>query len=163
MEENKNYKTLLDNGIYSIQDGKYSDAIEYLDESIKLKNDFEISYFYRAVAYHAKENLNEAMLDYTKAIKLNPKMTDAYYNRAKIILEKKDSTKDEIEKAIDDLTRALELDEKFIDALYAISCAYKKVEQYHKALECLNKLLDIAPDSVHARALKKLILQKYIV
>lgn len=162
MEEN-NYKKYLDEGIFKIQDGNYKYAIELLDKSIKLKNDFEISYFYRAVAYHALNELNSAILDYTKAIKLNPKMTDAYYNRAKIILEKKDSTKAQIEKAIDDLDKALKLDDKFIDALYAISCAYKKVEDYHKALEYLDKLLTLAPDSVHARALKKLILQKYIV
>lgn len=161
--EEKTYKNYLDEGIFKIQDGKYSQAIDLLNESIKLKNDFEISYFYRAVAYHALNKLNEAMLDYTKSIKLNPKMTDAYYNRAKIILEKKDSSEIEIKKATEDLKRALELDEKFIDALYAISCAYKKLKDYHKALEYLDRLLTLQPDSVHARALKKLILQKYIV
>jgi len=161
--EEKTYKNYLDEGIFKIQDGLFDEAIDLLNESIKLKNDFEISYFYRAVAYHSINKLDEAILDYTKAIKLNPKMTDAYYNRAKIILERKNSGEKELKKAVEDLTQALKLDENFIDALYAISCGYKKLKNYHLALEYLEKLLALQPDSVHARALKKLILQKYIV
>ena len=57
----------------------------------------------------------------------------------------------------------MELDDKFIDAMYAMAAAYKKLGDYHKALEYLEKLLEIEPDAVNARALKKLILQKYMV
>ena len=38
----------------------------------------------------------------------------------------------------------------------------KKLENYHKALEYLEKLIQIEPDAVNAKALKKLILQKYV-
>ncbi len=157
------YKKYLDEGIYAIQDGSYQNAIDLISKSIELKNDFAVSYFYRAVAYHAQNKLNEAMLDYTKAIKLNPDMTDAYYNRAKIILENNGSDEKLIKKAIDDLTKALELDEKFVDALFAMAAALKKLKNYHKALEYLERLLEIEPDAIHAKALKKLILQKYII
>ena len=157
------YKKHLDEGIYCIQDGNYKEAIDLITKSIKLKNDFAVSYFYRAVAYHALKKLDDAMLDYTKSIKLNPKMTDAYYNRAKIILENNNSNENQIKKAVDDLNKALELDEKFIDALFAMAAAQKKLKNYHKALEYLEKLLELEPEAVHARALKKLILQKYII
>ena len=156
------YKNFLDEGINLIHQCKFEKAIENISKSIEIKNDWEISYFYRAVAYHANEQLNEAILDYTKALKINPKMTDAYYNRAKIMLEKKDVDIN-IDKAIDDLSKALELDEKFIDALFAMAAAQKKKGNYNLALEYLDKLLKLQPDSVHARALKKLLLQKYIV
>lgn len=43
MEEN--YKTYLDNGIYDIQDGKYICAIDNINKSLELKNDWEIPYF----------------------------------------------------------------------------------------------------------------------
>ena len=52
---------------------------------------------------------------------------------------------------------------KFIDALFAMAAAYKKLANYHKALEYIEKLLQIEPDAVVAKALKKLILQKYIL
>lgn len=157
------YKTLLDDGIFDIRNGKFDEAIDKINKSIELKRDWEIPYFYRAVAYQALENFDNAMLDYTKALQLNPRMTDAYYNRAYINLTRKDIQNPDLEKTVKDLEKALELDPKFIDALYAMAAAQKKLGNYHAALEFLEKLLQIEPDAVNAKALKKLILQKYIV
>ena len=157
------YKEFLDNGINEFYEGNFKNSINYFNKSIELKKDFSVSYFYRGAAYHSLEEYDEAMLDYTKAISLDPKMTDAYYNRARIILSRKDLENPDIQKAISDLEKALELDENFADALYAMAAAYKKLEDYHKALEYLEKLLQMSPDHVFARALKKLILQKYII
>ena len=156
------YKKYLDDGIHNIHTGKYTEAIQNIDKSIELKNDWEISYFYRAVANQALENFDDAMIDYTKALQINPKMTDAYYNKAQISLTRKDITPD-LPKIIIDLEKAVELDAKFIDALFALAAAHKKLGNYHKALEYLETLLEIEPDAVQARALKKLLLQKYIV
>jgi len=156
------YKKLLDEGISLIYQSKHKEAIELISKSIELKNDWEISYFYRAVANQANEQMDEAILDYTKALKINPKMCDAYYNRAKIMLEKK-NCEINLDKVIDDLNKALELDENFIDALFALAAALKKKGEYKEALVYLDKLLNLQPDSVHAKALKKLLLQKYIV
>lgn len=161
MEENQ-YKKYLDEGIYSFRDGNYKEGIEKLNKSIELKNDFEVSYFFRAACYQALENWNEAMLDYTKALELNDKMVDAYYNRARIILSRKDIENPKIENAIKDLEKALESDNKFIDALYAMAAAKKKMGQYKEAVEFLDRLLEIEPDAVNAKALKKLILMKYM-
>ena len=157
------YKTYLDNGIEDINNGRFNCAIDNINKSLELKNDWAIPYFYRAVAYDALNNYTEAMLDYTKAIQLDDKMTDAYYNRARMTLSEKDMNENQIEKAVNDLHKALELDENFIDALYAMAAAKKKLGDYHAALVYLERLLKIQPDSVWAKALKKLILQKYIL
>ena len=157
------YKYYLDNGIFDIQNGNFQKAIENINKSLELKNDWSIPYFYRAAAYQALEEYDEAMLDYTNALQLDSKMTDAYYNRARIILTRKDIENPNIENAVKDLEQALKLDDKFIDALYAMAAAHKKLGNYHKALEYLEKLLELEPQAVHAKALKKLILQKYII
>ncbi len=157
------YKTLLDDGIFDIRNGKFECAIEKITQSLELKRDWEIPYFYRAVANQALENFNDALLDYTKALQLNPRMTDAYYNRAHINLTRKDIVNIDLDKIVTDLEKALELDPKFIDALYAMAAVQKKLENYHRALEYLEKLLQIEPDAINAKALKKLILQKYMV
>lgn len=157
------YKTLLDDGIFDIRNGRFEDAVQKINQSIELKRDWEISYFYRAVAYQALGKFNDALLDYTKAIQLNPRMTDAYYNRAYINLTRKDIQNPDLQKTVEDLNKALELDPKFIDALYAMAAAQKKLGNYHAALEYLEKLIQLEPDAVNAKALKKLILQKYIV
>ena len=157
------YKTYTDKGIELLYKGEYSQSIEMFNKSIELKNDWEIPYFYRAAAHQALNELDDAMLDFTKAISLNENMTDAYYNRAQIVLTRKDIPNPDINKAILDLEKALELDDKFIDALFAMAAAYKKLGDYHKALEYLELLLQIEPKAIQANALKKLILQKYIV
>ena len=159
----ENYKEFLDNGIYEFYEGNFRNAIALFNKSIELNKEFSVTYFYRGASYHSIEEYDEAMMDYTKAITLDPKMTDAYYNRAKVILSRKDIQNPDILKAVADLNKALELDENFADALYALAAAYKKLEDYHKTLECLEKLLQISPEHVFGRALKKLILQKYII
>ena len=156
------YKYYLDQAIFDIQDGHYQLAIEKLGESLNIKNDWEIPYFYRAVANQALENFDDAILDYTKALQLNEKMTDAYYNRAKILLSRKDIENPDFNRAITDLEKALELDPNFVEALYAMGAAQKKVENYHKALEYLNRAVELNPDFIHAKALQKLILTKYL-
>lgn len=157
------YKVHLDEGIADFYNGNFQSAVEKFDKAIYADNSISISYFYRGASYQALENYDEAILDYTKAISLDSKMTDAYYNRAKILLSRKDIENPDIKRAISDLEIALELDNKFVDALYAMAAAYKKIGEYHKALEYLEKLLQISPEHVYARALKKLILQKYIL
>ena len=157
------YKYYLDEGIVDFRNGKYSNALENINQSIQLKNDWDISYFYRAVVHQAMGNYDDAMIDYTKAIKINPKMTDAYYNMAYITLSRKDIQEPDIRKAIENLEKAIELDPKFLDALYAMAAAQKKIGDYHKCLEYLEMLLQIEPQAVNAKALKKLILQKYII
>ena len=157
------YKEFLDSGISDFYEGNFRKAIENFNKSIELNKDFSVTYFYRGAAYHSIEEYDEAMLDYTKALSLDSKMTDAYYNRAKIILSRKDIQNPDIKKAIKDLEKALELDERFADALYAMAAAYKKLGDYHKTLEYIERLLQISPEHVYAKALKKLILQKYIL
>lgn len=156
------YKFYVDNGINDIHNGEFQKAIENINKSLELKKDWEIPYFFRAVANQALKNFNDAILDYTKALQLNEKMTDAYYNRAKIILTRKDIENPDISRAVLDLEKALELDENFIDALYAIAAAHKKLSNYEKSMEYLERLLAIEPEAINARALKKLLMQKYI-
>lgn len=156
------YKYFLDNGIYDFQCGKYTDALEKINKSIEMKNDWEIPYFYRGAINQVLENFDDAILDYTKALEFNNKMTDAYYNRAKILLSRKDIENPDINRAINDLDKALELDPNFAEALYAMAAALKKQEKYNECLSYLDRVLEIQPDFIHAKALKKLILQKYL-
>lgn len=156
------YKEYLDNGIYDFQCGKFLDAIEKFNQSLELKKDWEIPYFYRGAANQALENFDEAILDYTKALEYNDRMTDAYYNRAKILLSRKDIENPDVCRAVSDLEKALELDPNFAEALYAMAAALKKQEKFNECLSYLDRVLELQPDFIHAKALKKLILQKYL-
>lgn len=155
------YKDYLDKGIEELRTGDLNIALENMDKSIELKNDWEISYFYRAVVHQALKNFDDAILDYTKALQLNSKMPDAYYNRAEILLSRKDIENPDINRAVADLEKAIELDDKFVSALFAMGAAQKKLGNYTKAIEYLDRVLELEPEAVMTKALKKLILQKY--
>ena len=156
------YKKFLDIGIFYIQNGKCKEGIENINKSLEIKDDWEIPYFYRAVAYQTLNEFDNAMLDYTKALSINSNMPDAYYNRARILLTRKDIENPDFYQAIEDLTKALELDKNFIDALYTMAVAQMKIENYEESLRYLDRLLEIEPDGINSRALRKLLLKKYI-
>ena len=156
------YKDYLEQGIEETNKGKFDEALHSLNKAIAIKQDDPIAYFSLAIVFH---NINEpkaAYENYTKAIVLNPKMCDAYYNRAQVLLTNKNASNDELKQALEDLESAIELDPKFIDALYYKAVVQKKLEDYKGAVETLEKVLEIDPQAIYSKALLILIKQKYL-
>ena len=143
-------------GIQEINKGNLLEGIKNLDESIKHNAKSDVAYFYKAVGYHNLNNIDLAYENYTKTIELNKNMIDAYYNRGQLIM------KDNPKQALDDFVAAVALDPKFIDAYFAIAAIQKNLGQYADAIKNLDKILELEPMAVNAKALKKLILAKYI-
>ena len=83
-------------------------------------------------------------------------MVDAYFNRGQLML------KDNPKQALDDFVSAVALDPNFIDAYYAIAAIQKNLGEYENAIKNLDKILELEPMAVNAKALKKLILNKYM-
>ena len=149
-------KYYLSLAIQEINRGNFLEGIKNIDESIKHNDKSDVAYFYKAVAYHNLNNTDLAYENYTKTIELNKKMIDAYYNRGQLVL------KDNPKQALDDFVAAVALDPKFIDAYYSIAVIQKNLGQYQDAIKNLDKLLELEPMAVNAKALKKLILTKYL-
>ena len=149
-------KYYLSLGIQEINNGNLLEGIKNIDESLKHNDKSDVAYFYKAAAYHNLNNIDLAYENYTKAIEHNKKMTDAYFNRGQLIL------KDNPKQALDDFVRAVVLDPKFIDAYYAIAAIQKNLGYYEDAIKNLDKILELEPMAVNAKALKKLIFTKYI-
>ena len=143
-------------GIQEINKGNFLEGIKNLDKSLKINPKSDIAHFYKAVAYHSLNNIDLAYQNYSKTIELNKKMVDAYYNRGQLII------KDNPKQALDDFVTAVALDPKFIDAYYAIAAIQKNLGHYKDAIKNLDKILEIEPMAVNAKALKKLILTKYL-
>lgn len=154
------YKYYLNQGIKETNEGKFDEALHSLSRAVGLKPDDDLAYFSLAIVYHNMNELQAAYDNYSKAIELNPKMTDAYFNRAQTILAQKDDSK--LQNALCDLENALKLDEKFLDAMYYKAVIQKKLKDYNGAVETLDKVLKIDPQAVYSKALRTLILQKYL-
>ena len=149
-------KYYLSSGIQEINKGNFLEGIKNIDESLKHNPKSDVAYFYKAVGYHSLNNIDLAYENYTKTIELNKKMVDAYYNRGQLIL------KDNPKQALDDFVTSVALDPKFIDAYFAIAVIQKDLGQYTDAIKNLDKILELEPMAVNAKALKKLILTKYM-
>ena len=155
-DEDFTAKYYLSLGIQEINKGNLIEGIKNIDESLRHNDKSDTAYFYKAVAYHSLNNTDLAYENYTKTIELNKKMVDAYYNRGQLIL------KDNPKQALDDFVSAVALDPKFIDAYYAIAAVQKNLGHYEDAIKNLDKILELEPMAVNAKALKKLILTKYL-
>ena len=149
-------------GIEKTNAGDFKGAIEDFDKSIELRPDWALTYFSKAIAFHNLMRLEDAYENYTKAIECDNRMTDAYYNRAQVMLLDKNADNDILNKALSDLEKSYELDNKFIDAMYYAAVVKMKLEDYKGSVEILDRILEIEPDAIHSRALKKLLLKKYL-
>ena len=149
-------KYYLSLGIQEINKGNFLEGIKNIDESLKHNDKSDVAYFYKAAGYHNLNNIDLAYENYTKTIELNKKMIDAYYNRGQLML------KEYPKQALDDFVTSVALDPKFIDAYYAIAAIQKNLGQYENAIKNLDKILELEPMAVNAKALKKLIMTKYM-
>ena len=158
----QDYKFYLNEGIELTNQSKFEDALESLNKAIELNPSNALSYFSKAIAYHNLGQFRAAYENYGKAILLDKKMIDTYYNRAQAILGLEDATEEELKEALSNLETATELDPRFIDAHYYSAVVKKKLGLYESAIVSLNKVLDLQPESPYSKALKKLILTKYL-
>lgn len=158
----QDYKHYLDLGITETNSGNFDQAIAALDKAIELKPKSALCYFSKAIAFYNKGDIESAYNNYSKAIEIDNKMIDAYYNRSLIVLADEKSDVIALQNALEDFNTAITLDTKFVDAYYYKAVTQKKLKDYNGALETLNKVLEIEPNAIYSKALKKLLLQKYI-
>ena len=161
-EKHIDYKYYFNLGIQEANLGNTNEAMIAYNKSLEIKPDFAPTYMFIGILEFQKANYEKAREYYTKAINCDTGLTDAYFNRAQIVFATKTENKQELESALEDLQKAVELDNKFIDAYYSIAVIYKNLGNYKEAIKNLDKILEIDEQSVNARALKKLLIKKYL-
>lgn len=155
-------KFYTNSGIDKTNKGDMTGALEDFNKSLELKSDWALTYFSKAIVFHNLRKLEDAFENYTQAIKYDPKMVDAYYNRAHVVLMFENLDERGLKQALSDLSEAINLDGKFLDALYYSAVVKMKLKDYKGAVEDLDRVIEIEPQAIHSKALKKLILQKYM-
>ena len=158
----KDWQYYFNLGMAEARLGEYQKAKDAYNQALSLNSNYAQAYLFRGILEHGKGNLDDANSDYSYALEIDDKLIDAYFNRAQIVFSKENPTDEDLKNALTDLNKAVKLDPKFIDALYSIAVIEKKLGQYQNAIKTLDKILEIAPDSVNSRALKKLIIKKYL-
>ena len=92
------------------------------------------SYYNRGVDHLLSGDYQKAIVDFTKAIEINPKYAKAYNNRgvARGFLE-------DYQGAIVDFTKAIEINLKYVTAYYNRGIAHYQLKDYQRAITDLQK------------------------
>ncbi len=69
---------------YEVRQGNYVTAVEILDQLIAYEPNNASNFMNRGLMHSHLQRYDEAMADYNKAIQLNPKLDQAYSNRANL-------------------------------------------------------------------------------
>ncbi|MCM8788960.1 MAG: tetratricopeptide repeat protein, partial [Candidatus Omnitrophica bacterium] len=100
-------------------------------------------YLNRGLAYAQKDDIENAIKDYTTAIQLNPWYVEAYNNRGIIFA----STK-RYKQALKDFNRAIELKPEYAIAYNNLGVLYSSIGQWELALNNFNTALKYQPDYI---------------
>lgn len=109
------------------------------------------AFYNRGLALAATGQLDRAIDDYGKAIRLRPDLADAYNNRGIAWRLKGDDTR-----ALEDFDQALRLQPGDVDALYNRGLAFSGLGQYDRAIAAFDSALHLQPDDFDAFAARGL-------
>lgn len=140
----KNYSAYFYRGLVKFlkydHQGSLDDYTKAIELAPKAKN-IERAYSNRGNTYFFLKKFDNALMDYDKAIALNPAFVDPYVGRGNILLNR-----GEADKALRDYDKAIELDPKATAAYVGRADVRFERGQLDLALSDLNKSLELQPN-----------------
>lgn len=127
----------------------YAQALEDMNEAIKLQPRYAGYFINRAFLRHRLDDYYGAMSDYDYALQLDPLNYVALYNRALLRSEVHDYNK-----AIDDLSKVVQLRPNDFRALYNRAVVLREKGDYKEALDDVNRVIEEFPDLAAAYFLR---------
>jgi len=100
------------------------------------------AYNKRGMAHVSMRNYEQAVIDYTKAIELDPNYVEPYHNRSIVHL-----LMDNYGQALLDCNKAIELAPDFVPAYINRGITHTGLRQYELGIEDYNHTLELAPDN----------------
>ena len=105
--------------------------------------------FFKGLTYQNRRIYEKAVAHYTEALKLNPKLVEAFINRGNTY-----SSRGEHDRAIEDFTKAIELKPDYTEAYYNRGNAYREQGDFDQAIGEYTKAIELKPnyaDAYHNR------------
>jgi tetratricopeptide (TPR) repeat protein len=123
------------------QVGCWRDSISLFDHALEAAGESHVAYFNRGKALNLRKEHDLAISDYSRAIAVNPGLTEAYVNRGNIYKDK-----GEYALAILDYNKAIELNPKLAEAWNNRGTVYFNQGQYAPAIADYSKAIELRPD-----------------
>ena len=115
-------------------------AVDYFSGRITANLSELHSYFGRAAAWNLSGDTDNALADYTEAIRLDPKNSAAFYNRGLILIQAR-----KFEAAIKDFTEAAQLNPQDADPFHQRAEAHKALSDFDGAIADYTEALRLRP------------------
>jgi len=123
----------------------YKKAFADYNKGLKLAPEHAGLYTLRGEAHRDTADTISALKDFDKAIELDPKYIPAYIERGWVHFFNKT-----FDAAICDFRAILKLTPNNVEALAGLSCAYSESGLRAKAIETINRVIELMPDSAAA-------------
>ncbi len=144
MKKNKN--NLHNKTKELFEEGKYDEVINLLNNNVLETYRDAGLYVRRGFAWYCKKSYNEAIIDYNKALEINPNYELAFNNRGATWVALKD-----YDKAIEDFDKAIAFNSDYKDIyLTARGNVWKAKKEYSKAIDDFTEAIKINPDLENA-------------
>jgi tetratricopeptide (TPR) repeat protein len=133
-------KSDLQLGEISVSDSikELPNSKEIIKSLEKIKNLTADGHIIKGNAYYSDKKFDDAIEEYTAAIKLNPIDALAYNNRGLTYKKIK-----KFDRAIEDYNKAIELEPKFAMAYNSRGIAYGAIKKFDRAIEDYNKAIEL--------------------
>jgi tetratricopeptide (TPR) repeat protein len=107
-------------------------------------HDLAVFHYNRGVAHKAKNDIDQALNDYSEAIRLDPNYARAYLNRGAVLVDKR-----EIDRAIADFTEAIRLDPKKKLGYINRAVVYKTKRDWDHAIADYGEAIRLDPSDIY--------------
>jgi tetratricopeptide (TPR) repeat protein len=128
-------------GVVLLRQGRNSDAITHLSESLRIDPNRAETHNNLGVALARQGKIQEAMVHYTEALRIKPDYAEAYGNIGNSLVQQ-----GRIEEALAHYKKALRIKPNFADAHYSLAVAYLMIGNRGAAMEEYEVLKKIQPD-----------------
>ena len=130
----------ITNASIHLLDKDFTGALQIMDNIVSAYPDQSLAYIGRGLVLDSLDRLDDAIADYTTAIKLDSENSGAYTNRALIY-----SKQGIFDKAIADYNTALQLDPSDVDNYLGRGDIYEQQEDYEHALADYATAIQVNP------------------
>ena len=132
-------------GLTHIQNNEHEIGVEYIRKALKIRFDFPEAYYNLGNALLTLKHPDEALLNFEKAIRLNPKDAQYHFERGNALQEL-----NRLDEAIASYENSSRLRPRYVEAYNNLGIVLKEIGRFDEALANYDKAISLKPDYAEA-------------